>query len=51
VVAANLAPELRTVPMGAVPGEVLLGTDPGVTLDGARATLPPESAVIVTVRS
>jgi maltooligosyltrehalose trehalohydrolase len=48
VVAANLAPEPRTVPLGADPAEVLLTTEPGVTLDGPRATLPPESAAIFT---
>jgi maltooligosyltrehalose trehalohydrolase len=46
VVAANLAPESRTVPLGAPAAEILLATEPGVSLDAARAALPPESAAV-----
>jgi maltooligosyltrehalose trehalohydrolase len=48
VVAANLAPEPQTVPLGGV-AEVLLTTEPGVALNGAEATLPPESAAVFAV--
>ena len=47
VIAANLAPEPRTVPLGAEKSEILLSTDPGVTLDGSRVNLPPESAAVL----
>jgi maltooligosyltrehalose trehalohydrolase len=48
LVVANLAPEAQRVPLGAVAAEVLLATAPGVALDGAHATLPPESAAVLT---
>jgi hypothetical protein len=51
VVAANLAPEAQTVPLDAAPAEILLATEPSTVLDGDRATLPGESAVVVTVRA
>ena len=50
VVAANLAPIPQTVTLPAVPGKVLLATEPGVVLQRDRAELPPESAVVVAVR-
>jgi maltooligosyltrehalose trehalohydrolase len=50
VVAANFAPEPQTIPLPAEAGEVLLATEPGVVLQRDGATLPPESAVVVTVR-
>ena len=50
VVAANFAPEPQTIPLPTEAGEVLLATEPGVVLQQDGATLPPESAVVVTVR-
>jgi maltooligosyltrehalose trehalohydrolase len=49
-VAANLSPLPQTVSVRAVPTKVLLATEPGVVLQRDRAELPPESAVVVTVR-
>jgi maltooligosyltrehalose trehalohydrolase len=51
LVAANLAPEPRTVPLGAEPAEILLATAAGVTLAGSQATLPPESAAVFSLSS
>ncbi|HEY7271875.1 MAG TPA: malto-oligosyltrehalose trehalohydrolase [Actinoplanes sp.] len=51
LVAANLAPEPRTVPLGAEPAKVLLATAAGVTLVGSQATLPPESAAVFSLSS
>ncbi|HEY7272459.1 MAG TPA: DUF3459 domain-containing protein, partial [Actinoplanes sp.] len=51
LVAANLAPEPRTVPLGAEPAKVLLATAAGVTLAGSQATLPPESAAVFSLSS
>ena len=50
VIAANLAPVPQTVSLRAVPGKVLLATEPGVVLQRDRAELPPESAVVVAAR-
>jgi maltooligosyltrehalose trehalohydrolase len=50
VVAANLAAAPQTVSLHAVPGRVLLATEPGVVLQRDRAELPAESAVVVAVR-
>jgi maltooligosyltrehalose trehalohydrolase len=49
-VAANLAPVRLTISLRAVPGEVLLATEPGVVLQRDRLELPPESAAIVAFR-
>jgi maltooligosyltrehalose trehalohydrolase len=49
-VAVNLAPAPQTVSLGAVPGKVLVATEPGVVLQRDRVELPPESAVVVAVR-
>jgi maltooligosyltrehalose trehalohydrolase len=49
-VAANLAPMPQAVSLRAVPGKVLLATEPGVVLQRDRVELPPESAVVVATR-
>ena len=49
VVAANLAAEPQTIPLGVVAAGVLLATEPEVTLNGEQATLPPESAAVFAV--
>ena len=49
-VAVNLAGAAQTVTLPAVPGKVLLATEPGVVLQRDRAELPAESAVVVAWR-
>jgi maltooligosyltrehalose trehalohydrolase len=57
-VAANLAPEARTLPVtgtgpgtGTGTGMVLLASDDAVTLTDAGLSLPPDSVAIVTTRT
>ena len=50
IVVANLAPVPQTISLRAVPSKVLLATEPGVVLQRDRVELPPQSAVVVTVR-
>ncbi len=49
-VAVNLAGTAQTVSLPAVPGKVLLATEPGVVLQRDRVELPAESAVVVAWR-
>jgi maltooligosyltrehalose trehalohydrolase len=49
-VAVNLAGVAQTVSLPAVPGKVLLATEPGVVLQRDRVELPAESAVVVAWR-
>ena len=49
-VAVNLAGAAQTVSLPAVPGQVLLATEPGVVLQRDRVELPAESAVVVAWR-